>query len=55
MQHRYLAPVLHLKTPADYYPEDVGLLEYRKRNEKGKQIYEQKEVDFVARLGSREC
>lgn len=79
----------YLKTPAKYYPEDVGLrnvrinfrqsdigfgienavynelrrrgyavgvgmLECRERNSEGKQVYKQKEVDFVARLGSRE-
>lgn len=79
----------YLKTPAKYYPEDVGLrnarinfrqndigfgienvmynelrargyavdvgmLECRERNDQGKQVYKQKEVDFVARQGSRE-
>ena len=79
----------YLKTPAKYYPEDVGLrnarinfrqndigfgienvvynelrrrgyavdvgmLECRERNEEGRQVYKQREVDFVARLGSRE-
>lgn len=79
----------YLKTPAKYYPEDVGLrnarinfrqsdigfgienivynelrrrgyavdvgmLECRERNVEGKQVYKQKEVDFIARLGSRE-
>ena len=79
----------YLKTPAKYYPEDVGLrnarinfrqndvgfgienvvynelrgrgyavdvgmLECRERNGAGRQIYKQREVDFVARMGSRE-
>lgn len=79
----------YLKTPAKYYPEDVGLrnarinfrqndlgfgietvvynelrargyavdvglLETRERNGEGRQVYKQREVDFVARLGSRE-
>ena len=79
----------YLKTPAKYYPEDVGLrnarinfrqndvgfgienvvynelrcrgyvvdvgmLECRERNEEGRQVYKQKEVDFIARRGSRE-
>lgn len=79
----------YLKTPAKYYPEDVGLrnarinfrqndtgfgienvvynelrrrgyavdvgmLESRERNGEGRQVYKQREVDFVARLGSRE-
>ena len=33
---------------------DVGMLECRERNGEGRQVYKQKEVDFVARLGSRE-
>ena len=79
----------YLKTPAKYYPEDVGLrnarinfrqndigfgienvvynelrargyavdigmLASRERNSEGKQIYKQREIDFIARLGSRE-
>lgn len=79
----------YLKTPAKYYPEDVGLrnarinfrqndigfgienvvynelrgrgyavdvglLECRERDGRGRQVYKQREVDFVARLGSRE-
>lgn len=36
------------------YLVDVGLLETRERNESGKQIYKQKEVDFIARKGSKE-
>ena len=36
------------------YAVDVGLLECRERNGEGKQVYKQREVDFVARLGSRE-
>lgn len=79
----------YLKTPAKYYPEDVGLrnarinfrqndigfgienvvfnelrgrgyavdvglLECRERNDEGRQIYKQREVDFVTRMGSRE-
>ena len=79
----------YLKTPAKYYPEDIGLrnarinfrqndigfgienvvynelrsrgyavdvgmMECRERNEEGKQVYKQREVDFVARMGSRE-
>lgn len=79
----------YLKSPAKYYPEDVGLrnarinfrqqdigfgienvvynelrirgyavdvgmLETRERNAQGKQVYKQKEVDFIARLGSKE-
>ena len=79
----------YLKTPAKYYPEDVGLrnarinfrqndigfgienvvynelrirgyavdvgmLECRERDDEGKQVYKQREVDFIARMGSRE-
>ena len=79
----------YLKTPAKYYPEDVGLrnvrinfrqndigfgienvvynelrrrgcavdvgmLACRERDGEGRQTYKQREVDFVARLGSRE-
>ena len=79
----------YMKTPAKYYPEDVGLrnarinfrqndigfgienivynelrgrgyavdvgmMECRERNAEGKQVYKQREVDFVARMGSRE-
>lgn len=79
----------YLKTPAKYYPEDVGLrnarinfrqndlgfgletvvynelrargyavdvgmLETRDRNGEGRQVYKQREIDFVARMGSRE-
>lgn len=79
----------YLKTPAKYYPEDVGLrnarinfrqndigfgienvvynelrgrgyavdvglLECRERNDEDRQVYKQREVDFVARMGSRE-
>ncbi len=79
----------YLKTPAKYYPEDVGLrnaqinfrqndvgfgiesvvynelrrrgyavdvgmLACRERDEEGRQVYKQREVDFVARMGSRE-
>jgi len=36
------------------YLVDVGLLETRERNQEGKQIYKQKEVDFIARLASKE-
>ena len=36
------------------YSVDVGMLETRERNSEGKQEYKQKEVDFIARLGSRE-
>ena len=36
------------------YAVDVGLLECRERNSEGRQVYKQREVDFVARLGSRE-
>ena len=33
---------------------DVGMLETRERNSEGKQVYKQKEVDFIARMASRE-
>lgn len=36
------------------YSVDVGMLETRERNSEGKQKYKQKEVNFIARLGSRE-
>ena len=36
------------------YLVDVGLLETRERNKEGKQIYKQKEVDFIARLTGKE-
>ncbi len=36
------------------YLVDVGLLETRERNKEGKQVYKQNEVDFVARLASKE-
>lgn len=36
------------------YAVDVGLLETRERNSKGKQIYKQNEVDFIARFASKE-
>lgn len=36
------------------YSVDVGLLETRERNSEGKQIYKQKEVDFIARLAGKE-
>lgn len=36
------------------YLVDVGLLATRERNKEGKQVYKQKEVDFIARLASRE-
>ena len=36
------------------YLVDVGLLETRERNSEGKQVYKQKEVDFIARLASKE-
>ena len=36
------------------YLVDVGMLETRERNAEGKQIYKQKEVDFIARQGSKE-
>ena len=36
------------------YAVDVGMLETRERNAQGKQVYKQKEVDFIARLGSKE-
>ncbi len=36
------------------YLVDVGLLETRERNAEGKQVYKQKEVDFIARLASKE-
>lgn len=36
------------------YAVDVGMLETRERNTEGRQVYKQKEVDFIARLGSKE-
>lgn len=36
------------------YRVDVGMIETRERNKKGKQVYKQNEVDFVARLASKE-
>jgi len=36
------------------YLTDVGMLELRERNKEGKQVYKQKEVDFIARLASKE-
>lgn len=36
------------------YLVDVGVLETRERNKEGKQVYKQKEVDFIARMASRE-
>lgn len=36
------------------YLVDVGILETRERNTEGKQIYKQKEIDFVARDASKE-
>lgn len=36
------------------YLVDVGLLETRERNRENKQVYKQKEVDFIARLASKE-
>ena len=36
------------------YLVDVGLLETRERNKAGKQVYKQKEVDFIARMASKE-
>ena len=36
------------------YLVDVGMLETRERNKEGKQVYKQKEVDFIARLASKE-
>ena len=36
------------------YAVDVGLLETRERNSEGKQVYKQKEVDFIARFASKE-
>lgn len=46
--------VVYNELRARGYSVDVGLLECRERNSQGKQVYKQKEVDFVARLGSRE-
>lgn len=46
--------VVYNELRARGYSVDVGLLECRERNGQGKQVYKQKEVDFVARLGSRE-
>lgn len=36
------------------YAVDVGMLETRERNGEGKQVYKQKEVDFIARTASKE-
>ena len=36
------------------YLVDVGMLETRERNTEGRQVYKQKEVDFIARLASKE-
>lgn len=36
------------------YVVDVGLLETRERNSEGRQVYKQNEVDFIARLASKE-
>lgn len=36
------------------YLVDVGMLETRERNAEGKQVHKQKEVDFVARMASKE-
>lgn len=36
------------------YAVDVGLLETRERNSEGRQMYKQNEVDFIARLASKE-
>ena len=36
------------------YLVDIGLLETRERNKEGKQVYKQKEVDFIARLAGKE-
>lgn len=36
------------------YLVDVGMLDTRERNKDGKQIHKQKEVDFIARLSSKE-
>lgn len=36
------------------YAVDIGMLETRERNKDGRQVKKQKEVDFIARLGSRE-
>lgn len=46
--------VVYNELRARGYSVDVGLLECRERNSQGKQVYKQKEIDFVARLGSRE-
>ena len=36
------------------YLVDVGYIETRERNKKGKQVYKQREVDFIARFASKE-
>lgn len=46
--------VVYNELRARGYSVDVGMLECRERNSQGKQVYKQKEVDFIARLGSRE-
>lgn len=36
------------------YLVDVGMLATRERNKEGRQVYKQKEVDFIARIASKE-
>ena len=36
------------------YSVDVGFLEQKIKNKEGKYVYAQSEVDFIARLGSKE-
>lgn len=46
--------VVYNELRARGYLVDVGLLETRERNSEGKQVYKQKEIDFIARLASKE-
>lgn len=46
--------VVYNEMRARGYAVDVGMLETRERNAEGRQVYKQREVDFVARMGSRE-
>lgn len=46
--------VVYNELRARGYAVDVGMLKTRERNAEGRQVYKQREVDFVARLGSRE-
>ena len=46
--------VVYNELRARGYLVDVGMLECRERNHDGTQVYKQKEVDFIARLASKE-